>query len=59
MTTNKVYWLKAESLSDFAVAEVVGEYGGRVLFARNSNWKIELPAAAAAEINSRYNWSLQ
>lgn len=54
----KVYWLKAESLFDCAVREVVAEYNGKILFARNSTWKLELTSVAAAEINARYAWNL-
>lgn len=57
---SKNYWLKSESLFDSTVLEVVCEmFGGKILFHRNSNWKVELTVEAAQFINDRYHWGLE
>jgi hypothetical protein len=52
------YWLKTECLADCTVREVVAEYHGKILFARNGNYKLQLTSVAAAELNARWAWNL-
>jgi hypothetical protein len=55
----KTFWLRSESLADSTVAEVVDEFGGRIVTQRNANWQIELSVDAANQINERYGWDLR
>jgi len=54
------YWLHSESLTDYAVIEVVCEmHGGKILKMQNGNWQVQLTPEAAKAINDRYNWDLK